>query len=77
MAVATAVDTTNLVTKDDLRHELALVRAEIATMKHELVAAFRRELTTAVSAQTKPLLFAIVSAAVLFAGALLTAARIG
>lgn len=77
MAVATAVDTTNLVTKDDLRHEVALLRAEIATMKHELVAAFRGELITAVSSQTKPLLFTIVSTAVVFAGALLTAVRIG
>jgi hypothetical protein len=77
VAVVTAVDTTSLVTKDDLTHELALVRAEMATMTHELIAAFRRELITAVSAQTKPLLFTVLSTAVVFAGALLTAVRLG
>jgi hypothetical protein len=77
MAVETAVDTTNRVTKDDLTHELALVRAEMATMKRELIAAFRGELITAVSAQTKPLLFTVLSTAVVFAGALLTAVRLG
>jgi hypothetical protein len=77
MAVATAIDTTNVVTKDDLAHELALVRAEMAAMKHELIAAFRGELISAVNAQTKSLLFTIVSTAVFFAGALLTAVWLG
>jgi hypothetical protein len=69
----TSIDTTRLATKDGL----ALLRADIATMKHELIAAFRGELITAVIAQTKPLLSTIVSTAILFAGALLTAVRIG
>jgi hypothetical protein len=77
MAVMTAADTTNLVTRDDLAHELALVRAEMATMKHELIGAFRAELITPVTAQTKPLLFTMIGTAVVFAGALLTAVWLG
>jgi hypothetical protein len=77
MPLVTAVETTNLATKEDLAHELALVRAEMATMKHELIGACRGELITVVSEQTKPLLIAMVSTAVVFAGALLTALRLG
>ena len=73
IAAVTSVDTTNLATKDDL----ALLRADMTTMKHELIAAFRGDLIPAVSAQTKPVLFTIVSTAVVFAGALLTAVRLG
>ena len=73
MAVVTSLDTTNLATKDDLR----VLRADMATMKRDLIAAFRGELITAITAQTKPLLIAIVSTAVVFAGALLTAVRLG
>jgi hypothetical protein len=71
--VLTSVDTTNLVTKEDLAHEAALLRAEMAGMKHEVIAAFRGELNAAIAAQTKPLLISLVATAVVFAGSLLGA----
>jgi hypothetical protein len=77
ISVFTATDMASLVTKDDLAHEFALVRSEMATMKHELIGAFRAELLTAISAQTRPLLLSLVGVAVLFAGTLLAAVRVG
>jgi len=75
--VVTAVDTTNLATKQDVAHELALVRAEMATMKHELIAAFRGELNTAVMSLNRNLVFSVIGAVVTTAVAVITAAQIG
>jgi len=76
MAVVTAVDSDQLATKDDLHHEVALLRTEMVALKHELVATFRGELNAAITAQTRPLLIALVSTAVVFAGSLLAAVGI-
>jgi hypothetical protein len=73
MAVVTSVDTTNLATKDDL----ALLHAEMATMKYELVGAFRGELNTAVMSLNRNLVFSVIGAVVATATAVITAAQIG
>jgi len=58
-------DTSQLATKNDL-----------AVLEQKLIAAFRAEINTAITSQTRPLLIAIVSTAVIFAGSLLAAIRI-
>ena len=72
----TSVDTTNLVTKEDLAREAALLRAEMNGLKHEVIAAFRGELNAAITAQTRPLLISLVATAVVFAGSLLGAVQL-
>jgi hypothetical protein len=76
MAVVTSIDTTNLA-KEDFAHELALLRADMATMKHELIGAFRGELITAVTSLNKNLVFSVICAVVATAAAVVTAAQIG
>ena len=50
--------------KKDMTHEFALVRTEMAGMKNEIISEFRGEINAAITAQTRPLLIAIVSVAV-------------
>ncbi|MGQ0802240.1 MAG: hypothetical protein ACT4PI_00020, partial [Actinomycetota bacterium] len=52
-------DTSELATK----HDIALLRSDVEKATYELIAAFRGELNTAITNQTKPLLISIVSTA--------------
>jgi len=84
ISVLTASDTANLATKDDVRelrtdvdHQVELIRADMATTKHELIGAFRGELLSAVTSLNRNLVFSVIGAVVATATAVITASHLG
>ena len=59
--------------KKDVKHEFTLVRAEMVSMKHEIIGAFESKINAAITSQTKPLLITIFGTAVVFAASMLAA----
>jgi hypothetical protein len=84
MSVLTTADTANLATKDDVRelrtdvdHQVELLRADMATTKHELIGVFRGELLSAVTSLNRNLVFSVIGAVVATATAVITASHFG
>jgi hypothetical protein len=68
LATKQDLETLKLATKQDLETLKLATKQNLETLKYELLAAFRGELTAAITAQTRTLTFQVVSLFVAFAG---------